>query len=390
MTRNLLVACNMLLAVAQAPPARGTLRLYTVGDINLGRRTARERLIAGDTLYSFRLLLDTLRNADITFGNLESPIAADTGQVDDSGAAFTAPPLAALALARAGFDIVSTANNHAWDGGEGTLQETMRQLTRAGVLFVGSGFGRDMAEQPVIVRRGGWRIAFFAITRAWNPAPYTFYRHAGANYVAWGDTGWIYPAIRDLKQTGRVDLVVVSVHGGKEFVDAPPRNSAGRRTTRQTAAPVGDPHPRRPPAHAGDWCSRRQCPPPARHSALHPRAPMTKPTLEFLKHLLDTPGPSGFETAPARVWREEVKAFADEVKADVHGNSVAALNPAGTPRLMLAGHIDEIGLQVTHVDDDGYLYFAGIGGWDSQVLVGQRVVIAGPKAPVRGVVGKQA
>ena len=141
MTRNLLVACNMLLAVAQAPPARGTLRLYAVGDINLGRRTARERLIAGDTLYSFRLLLDTLRNADITFGNLESPIAADTGQVDDSGAAFTAPPLAALALARAGFDIVSTANNHAWDGGEGTLQETMRQLTRAGVLFVDPGSG---------------------------------------------------------------------------------------------------------------------------------------------------------------------------------------------------------------------------------------------------------
>src|SRR5438094_819595 len=57
---------------------------------------------------------------------------------------------------------------------------------------------------------------------------------------------------------------------------------------------------------------------------------------------------------------------------------------------MLAGHIDEIGLQVTHIDDDGYLYFAGIGGWDSQVLVGQRVVIAGPKGPVPGVVGKQA
>src|SRR5437667_336234 len=117
---------------------------------------------------------------------------------------------------------------------------------------------------------------------------------------------------------------------------------------------------------------------------------MMKPTLDFLKRLLDTPGPSGFETAPARVWREEVKAFADDVKADVHGNSTAAVNPQGAPRLMLAGHIDEIGLQVTHVDDDGYLYFAGIGGWDPQVLVGQRVVIAGPKGPVRGVIGKQA
>src|SRR2546427_9149226 len=117
---------------------------------------------------------------------------------------------------------------------------------------------------------------------------------------------------------------------------------------------------------------------------------MTKPTLDFLKRLLDTPGPSGFETGPARVWRDEVKTFADQVTADVHGNSVAALNAKGAPRLMLAGHIDEIGLQVTHVDDEGYLYFAGIGGWDSQVLVGQRVGIIGPKGAVQGVIGEQA
>jgi putative aminopeptidase FrvX len=113
-------------------------------------------------------------------------------------------------------------------------------------------------------------------------------------------------------------------------------------------------------------------------------------TLAFLKKLLDTPGPSGFEAAPARVWREEVQTFADEVRADTHGNSIAAVNPKGKPRLMLAGHVDEIGLQITHVDDEGYLYFAGIGGWDSQVLVGQRVVIAGPAGAVRGVIGKKA
>src|SRR5438046_8667131 len=172
MTGHLVASCALLLALLQAPavPPRGPLRLYAVGDINLGRRTARERLIAGDTLYSLRPLLDTLRGADITFGNLESPIAVDTGQVDDSGAVFTAPPIAALALAQAGFDIVSTANNHAWDGGEATLQETMRQLTRAGGLVVGPACGRDMAEQPVIVRRGRWRIAFFAITGACIPA----------------------------------------------------------------------------------------------------------------------------------------------------------------------------------------------------------------------------
>jgi endoglucanase len=117
---------------------------------------------------------------------------------------------------------------------------------------------------------------------------------------------------------------------------------------------------------------------------------MTKTTVDFLKRLLDTPGPSGFETAPARVWREEVGRFADSVTTDVHGNSVAVVNAKGAPRLMLAGHIDEIGLQITHIDDEGYLYFAGIGGWDSQVLVGQRVVLTGRNGPVRGVIGKQA
>jgi endoglucanase len=117
---------------------------------------------------------------------------------------------------------------------------------------------------------------------------------------------------------------------------------------------------------------------------------MTAQTLGFLKQLLDTAGPSGFEQAPARVWRTEVEGFADEVSADVHGNSVAALNPKGKPRLMLAGHIDEIGVQVTHIDDEGFLYFSGIGGWDSQVLVGQRVLLLGRSGPVRGVIGKKA
>jgi endoglucanase len=113
-------------------------------------------------------------------------------------------------------------------------------------------------------------------------------------------------------------------------------------------------------------------------------------TLGFLKRLLDTAGPSGFEQAPARVWREEVQGFADDVQTDVHGNSIGALNPKGKPRLMLAGHIDEIGLQITHIDDEGFLYFNGIGGWDPQVLVGQRVLLIGRRGPVRGVIGKKA
>lgn len=84
-------------------------------------------------------------------------------------------------------------------------------------------------------------------------------------------------------------------------------------------------------------------------------------SLSFLEKLLDTPGPSGYEIAAARVWRAEAERIADRVEADVSGNSIATINPGGGPRVMLAGHIDEIGLIVSHIDDEGYLYFDEIG-----------------------------
>ena len=117
---------------------------------------------------------------------------------------------------------------------------------------------------------------------------------------------------------------------------------------------------------------------------------MNDKSLAFLEKLLDTPGPSGFETAAARIWRSEAEGFAQEVSADIKGNSQAAVNPGGSPRVMLAGHIDEIGLMIVHIDDEGFLFFSTIGGWDSQVLVGQRVIIAARNGPVTGVIGKKA
>src|SRR5919206_3938135 len=117
---------------------------------------------------------------------------------------------------------------------------------------------------------------------------------------------------------------------------------------------------------------------------------MRPDSLTFLKSLLDSPGPSSFETAPARVWREQAQAFAERVHADVGGNSYATVNSGGRPHLMLAGHIDEIGVMATHIDDDGYISFDTIGGWDHQVFVGQRVRLLGRNGPVMGVVGKKA
>jgi endoglucanase len=110
---------------------------------------------------------------------------------------------------------------------------------------------------------------------------------------------------------------------------------------------------------------------------------------DFLKDLLDAAAPSGFETAAARVWRARAETFADDVRVDVAGNSYARTGSDGAPRIMLAGHVDEIGLMITHVDEDGFLYVDGIGGWDPQVLVGQRIRFLTRKGDVVGVVGKK-
>lgn len=98
--------------------------------------------------------------------------------------------------------------------------------------------------------------------------------------------------------------------------------------------------------------------------------------------------PPGYEDEAARVWKEEAETFAREFRRDLHGNSFAVINPGGSPRIMLAGHTDEIGFTVTHIDDNGFLWFAPIGGWDAQVPVGQHVTIRSANGHIPGVIGK--
>lgn len=117
---------------------------------------------------------------------------------------------------------------------------------------------------------------------------------------------------------------------------------------------------------------------------------MTKQTKQFLADLINSISPSGYEAPVAKVWKAEAECFADKVWTDTHGNSHAVVNPGGSPRVMFAGHCDEIGFQIAYIDDKGYLWIQALGGWDPQIAQGQRVQIMTQKGIIRGVVGKVA
>ena len=117
---------------------------------------------------------------------------------------------------------------------------------------------------------------------------------------------------------------------------------------------------------------------------------MKKTQKEFLKSLLAAHGTSGYEGSVRKVWRERVEKCADTVTTDVMGNCIAILNPKGSPRVLLAGHADEIGFQITHIGDKGFLHFTTIGGHDLSLIPGRRVLVHTKKGPVPGVTGKKA
>ncbi|TAK97301.1 MAG: M42 family peptidase [Verrucomicrobia bacterium] len=117
---------------------------------------------------------------------------------------------------------------------------------------------------------------------------------------------------------------------------------------------------------------------------------MRKASLDFLKTLVNTPSPVGHETRGQRVWLDYAKKFADETFSDAYGNCVAVLNKGGSPRIMLAGHADEIAMAVNYIDDNGYLYVRRMGGVDAAITKAQRVTIHTRSGPVRGVVGNVA
>jgi endoglucanase len=116
---------------------------------------------------------------------------------------------------------------------------------------------------------------------------------------------------------------------------------------------------------------------------------MNADALTFFKSLLATPSPSGYERPIQDVVRDYVASFADTVTTDTHGNVIVAKNPDAPMRVMLAGHCDQIGFLVTHIDKDGFIYLQPIGGWDAQVLLGQKLTIWSDDGPIFGVIARK-
>tara|TARA_R110002095_G_scaffold35763_3_gene33596 strand:+ start:12928 stop:13986 length:1059 start_codon:yes stop_codon:yes gene_type:complete len=117
---------------------------------------------------------------------------------------------------------------------------------------------------------------------------------------------------------------------------------------------------------------------------------MDATSLDFLKKLLHSPAPSGYERPIQEVVREYVGQFADAIQTDLHGNVIATVNPGAKRRVMLAGHCDQIGLLVQYIDDEGYLWANLIGGWDIQMLLGQNMQVHTADGPIHGVIARKA
>lgn len=117
---------------------------------------------------------------------------------------------------------------------------------------------------------------------------------------------------------------------------------------------------------------------------------MNKDAKQFLFDLLSTPSPSGNEWAIQERWMEYVQPYADQIDTDTIGNAIATLNPDASFKILLAGHCDEIGFMINHIEDNGFLRFQKVGGISHKIAPGMKVRILGYKQQIVGVVGANA
>ena len=201
------------------PPAKAAkLVVLAGGDVMLGRGVG-QRVIKDPKYNPLRHIAPLLKTADLRFVNLESQLSDQGGETlsPNNHLVFTGPPGGAETLQAANIDLVSLANNHAWDYGKKALFETLDHLDRVNIRYAGVSREMNQAYQPTIVKLQGHSIAVFAVTHIWNQGPIN--KHEGRLYVAWASFDLLQKALRKARK--KHDLVLVSYHGGAEYVEVP-------------------------------------------------------------------------------------------------------------------------------------------------------------------------
>lgn len=188
-----------------------TSTLLFVGDIMLSRAIGSSMGKNNNWSYPFLKVADLLKSADLTFGNLESPISKNGTKVG-SIYSFKADPKSIEGLLYSGFDVVSVANNHIWDYGGEAFKDTLKILKENNISYIGGGFTYDEAHTPIIKEVNGAKIAYLGYTNLLPP----FLGTKGDKLtVAFPDEGQMIMDINNAK--GLADIVVVSFHWGNEY-----------------------------------------------------------------------------------------------------------------------------------------------------------------------------
>jgi poly-gamma-glutamate synthesis protein (capsule biosynthesis protein) len=207
--------------IANAQDSTSSASLLAFGDVNLGRSVGQE-ILKGNITYPFDNVGTVLSQADLVFVNLESQLSDRQGETQHPkyNLIFCGPPLGAQSLKKAGITVVSTANNHAFDYNLRALKETVRYLRNEGIQFTGTNDSGDSIFDPLIVERNGIRIGFVAYTSFVNA------QHGWQGYISDYDSARARAEIRHLRKS--VDVIVASLHGGVEYVEAPDRETLYR------------------------------------------------------------------------------------------------------------------------------------------------------------------
>ncbi|MDD2696876.1 MAG: CapA family protein [Candidatus Pacebacteria bacterium] len=196
------------------------INLILVGDIMLNRGVEYkvQNEGNGDFKFPFLNIADYFKKADIVFGNLEGPIS-DKGLKVGSIYSFRNDPQAIEGLTYAGFNVLSLANNHAFDYGRQALEDTLLRLKNADIDCTGAGFNESESYSPVIKEIDGTKIAFLAYT---NLGPETWKASGDNSGIAWINDSDLKRIGEDIKSAGeKSDILIVSLHAGEEYQTEP-------------------------------------------------------------------------------------------------------------------------------------------------------------------------